>query len=96
VVAKAIKQRRDSVAQYRQGEREDLAGKEEREIELLSVYQPKQLEEAEIEDLVGKAIAECGAAGKQDMGKVMKILMPQVKGRADGKQVNQVVQRLLQ
>ena len=95
VVAKAIKQRRDSVEQYRSGGREDLAGKEEQELEWLAIYLPEQLSEEEIEKLVRSAIEASGAAGKADMGKVMKVLMPQVKGKADGKLVNQTVQRLL-
>lgn len=91
VLAKAVKQRHDSEAQFRQGGRSDLADKERMEIELLRKYQPKQLSQAEIEDLVRKAVAETGAAGKKDMGKVMGVVMPQVKGRADGKLVNQAV-----
>lgn len=95
VVAKAIKQRQDSIEQFRTGGREDLAAKEEQEIVIYKKYQPAQLSQAEIEELVKKAIADTGAAGKKDMGKVMQALMPQVKGRADGKLVNQVVQTLL-
>jgi hypothetical protein len=95
VVGKAIKQRQDSLAQFRQGGREDLARKEEREIEWFKNYQPQQLDEAAISQLVREAIAETGAAGKQDMGKVMKALMPRIKGRADGKLVNQIVQNSL-
>jgi uncharacterized protein YqeY len=95
VVAKAIKQRRDSVEQYRSGGREDLAGKEEQELGWLEIYLPEQLSEEAIEKLVRSAIEASGAAGKSDMGKVMKVLMPEVKGKADGKLVNQIVQRLL-
>lgn len=95
VVSKAIKQRQDSVEQFRAGGREDLAVKEQAEIDLFRKYMPKQLDEAEIEALAAKAIAESGATGKADLGKVMKVLMPQVKGKADGKLVNTVVGRLL-
>ena len=95
IVVKAIKQRQDSVEQFRQGERDDLADKEAAEIELLKKYQPEQIGEDEIIELVKKAIEESGAESKQDMGKVMKVLMPQVKGKADGKLVNQIVQREL-
>ncbi|HBA83100.1 MAG TPA: glutamyl-tRNA amidotransferase [Verrucomicrobia bacterium] len=95
VVAKAIKQRRESVEQFRQGGREDLAQKEENEIAVFTKYQPQQLDQAGIEELVRKCIAETGAAGKKDMGKVMQALMPHVKGRADGKLVNQIVNTLL-
>ena len=95
VVAKAIKQRRDSIAQFRQGGREDLAQKEEQEIAVFQKYQPQQLDQAAIEELVRKCIADTGAAGKKDMGKVMQALMPHVKGRADGKLVNQIVNTML-
>ena len=95
IVAKAIKQRLDAAEQYKQGARQDLVDRELAEAELFKKYQPQQLGQAEIEDLVRKAIAETGAAGKKEMGKVMAVLMPQVKGRADGKLVNQIVQGLL-
>ena len=95
IVAKAIKQRLDSVEQFRTANRNDLADKEQREITLFRKYQPQQLDQAAVEELVRKVIAETGAAGKKDLGKVMQALMPQVKGRADGKLVNQVVMALL-
>ncbi len=91
IVAKAIKQRQDSVEQFKAAGRNDLADKEQREIELFRAYQPQQLGAAEIETLVRKVIAETGAAGKKDLGKVMQALMPQVKGKSDGKLVNQIV-----
>lgn len=95
VVARAIKQRLDSIEQFRAGGRDDLVRKEQREVDLIRTYQPKQLTQAEIEELARQAIAETGAASKGDAGRVMKILMPQVKGRADGRLVNQVVAALL-
>jgi uncharacterized protein YqeY len=91
IVAKAIKQRQDSVEQFKAAGRQDLADKEQREIELFRAYQPQQLGAAEIEALVRKVIAETGASGKKDLGKVMQALMPQVKGKSDGKLVNQIV-----
>lgn len=91
IVAKAIKQRQDSVDQYRTAGRADLAEKEQREIDLFRKYQPQQLDQAAIEALVRKIIADTGASGKKDLGKVMQALMPQVKGRSDGRLVNQVV-----
>lgn len=91
VVAKAIKQRQDSVEQYRAAARPDLADKEQNEIEWFRKYQPQQLGQAEIEALVKTIIVETGANGKKDLGKVMQALMPKVKGRSDGKLVNQVV-----
>lgn len=95
IVAKAIKQRQDSVEQFRAAGRTDLADKEQREIELFRAYQPQQLGAAEIEALVNGVIAETGASGKKDLGKVMQALMPKVKGRSDGKLVNQIVQSRL-
>ena len=95
IVAKAIKQRQDSVEQFKAAARTDLADKEEREIALFRAYQPQQLGAAEIEALVKAAIAETGAVGKKDLGKVMQVLMPKVKGRSDGKLVNQIVQTQL-
>ncbi len=95
VVARAIKQRQDAVQPYRDGGREELAAREEREAEWLRAYQPTQLSEAEIEELVRNIVSETGVSGKQGVGKVMKTLMPQVRGKADGQLVNQVVQRVL-
>jgi len=95
VVAKALKQRADSVEQFRAAGRNDLADKEQREMDLFRKYQPQQLERPEIEELVRKIIAETGAQGKKDMGKVMQALMPLVKGKSDGKIVNEIVQAQL-
>lgn len=95
ILNRAIKQRLDAVEQFRKGGREDLAVKEEQEIAHYRAYQPAQLDAAALEVIVRKAIADSGAAGKADTGKVMKLLMPQVKGRADGKLVNQLVSTLL-
>lgn len=95
VVVKAIKQRRDSIEQYRKGAREDLAVKEEAEIVVLERYLPKQLTEEEITALAREAIAAVGATSAKEMGKVMGQLMPKVKGKADGGLVNRVVKGLL-
>lgn len=95
IVAKAVKQRQDSVEQYKAAGRMDLADKEQREIDLFRAYQPQQLNAGDIEALVKGIIAETGASGKKDLGKVMQALMPKVKGRSDGKLVNQIVQSLL-
>jgi uncharacterized protein YqeY len=92
---RGIKQRQDAVEQFRQGGREDLALKEESEIACYRQYQPAQLDASAIEALARNAIAEAGATGKADTGKVMKLLMPQVKGKADGRLVNQIVSTLL-
>jgi uncharacterized protein YqeY len=95
VLIREIKQRKDSLNEYEKAGREDLAVKEKREIEILSSYLPKQLTEEELREVVVKAIAETGATSKKEMGKVMGAVLPLVKGRADSKQVNQLVQQLL-
>ena len=95
VIASEIKRRRDSVEQYRAGKREDLASKEEREIVVLQGYLPQQLTAEELERKVSAAIAASGAKGPKDMGAVMKALLPEVQGRAEGKAVSDVVKRKL-
>lgn len=92
IVARALKQRAESVEQFRAAGRNDLADKEQKEIELFRKYQPQQLDRSEIEAMVRKIITETGAQGKKDMGKVMQALMPLVKGRSDGKVVSEIVQ----
>lgn len=96
VLRSLVKQRRDSVEQFRKGGREDLATKEEAEIEILQAYLPAEAGEEEIGAAVAAAIAETGAAGPQDLGKVMKAVMSKLAGKnADGRRVNQVVRAKL-
>lgn len=95
VIGAYAKQRRDSIDAYRQGGREDLAVKEEAELALIQQYLPTQLTSDEIRTIVGAAIQESGATSAKDMGAVMKIVMPKVKGISDGKVVNQIVKELL-
>ena len=95
LVSKEIKSRMDSAEQFRKGNRLELAEKEEKEIEVLKVYMPPQLGEDEILKLAQEAIAQTGAAKKNEMGKVMGVLMPKVKGMADGAMVNRIVGSLL-
>jgi uncharacterized protein len=95
VVASEIKRRRDSVDQYRAGNRQDLADKEQKEIEVLQAYLPQQLTEAEVRAKVDEAVKAVGAQGMKDMGAVMKALMPEVQGRADGKVVSELVKARL-
>ncbi len=83
VLDKMLKQRRDSVSQYSEAGREDLAEKERFEIQICQEYMPAALSEDEIDALITAAIADTGAAGMKDMGKVMGILKPQIQGRAD-------------
>lgn len=83
VIDKMLKQRRDSISQYEAAQRQDLADKEKFEMDVLMAYMPQQLSAEEIDALVAKAIADSGATGMQDMGKVMGLLRPQLAGRAD-------------
>ncbi|BBF83817.1 transamidase GatB domain protein [Aquitalea magnusonii] len=83
VIDKMLKQRRDSISQYEAAQRQDLADKEKAEMTVLMAYMPQQLSEAEIDELVAKAVVDSGAASMQDMGKVMGLLRPQLAGRAD-------------
>lgn len=96
VVSAYAKQRRDSIESYEQGGREDLAAKERSELEMLTDYLPQQMSEAEVAQIVDAAVAESGATQPKDMGAVMKLVMPKVKGRADGKLINQLVKSRLQ
>lgn len=95
IVAKEAKQRRDSIEQFRAGNRADLAERESAELTILEEYQPKQLTRDEIVDEARRVIAEVGAASPADRGKVMGPLMERVRGRADGRLVNEVVGELL-
>lgn len=95
VISTLIKQRRDSVEQYRAGGRADLADKEEKEIAVLQSYLPAQLSSAELSAEVAKAIAEAGAKGPKDMGAVMKLLTPRLRGRAEGKAISDEVKKQL-
>jgi len=95
VIAKQAKQNRESIDAFRQGERSDLVAKEERELSVLQEYLPQPMSSEEIAAAARQAIAEVGAAGPGDKGKVMGKLMPQVKGKADGGEVNAIVSELL-
>jgi uncharacterized protein YqeY len=95
VLGTAAKRRKDSIEQFTTGGRDDLVAKETKELELIKAYLPEEMSEEAIEDFVKEAIAETGAAAISDLGNVMKVLMPKVKGKADGKIVNQIVRRLL-
>lgn len=95
IIQKEVKKRKDAADQYRQGNRPELAEKEETEGKILAEYLPAQMSEAEIRGIVQKAITESGAKSKKEMGLVMKVLMPQVKGKADGGVVNKIVNEML-
>ena len=91
VLTKQVQQRKDSVEAYAAANRQDLVDKETEEINIISVYLPEQLPVEEIEEIIKTAISEMGASSLSDMGKVMGLVMPQVRGRADGKIVNTIV-----
>jgi hypothetical protein len=95
VIATLAKQRRESIKLFHEAGRSDLVLKEERDLAVLLDFLPKQLSNDEIAEIVAKAIAESGAQGPRDMGKVMKIVMSQVSGRAEGEAVNQIVRSML-
>lgn len=96
ILSREIKQRRDSLQEFDKAGRQDLVEPLKAEIVIISEYLPQQLSEEEIIGIVKETIQEIGASTKADMGKVMGALMPKVKGRADGRIVNQTVQQLLQ
>jgi uncharacterized protein YqeY len=95
VIAAYAKQRRDSIDSYREGGRDDLARREEAELEIVARYLPAQMSEEEVRQVVREAIAEAGATSPRDLGAVMKLAMPRVKGSADGKLVNRLARELL-
>ena len=95
IIQKAVKQRQDSIAQYEKGGRQDLADKEKAELEILKAYLPEELSQEEILEIIDQAIAATGASSPKEMGKVMREVMPKVKGRADGKVVNELVRKRL-
>lgn len=90
-----VKQRRDSIEQYKNAGRQELVEKETKELEILQKYLPEQMGEEEIKKLVDEAVAQTGAATPADMGKVMAALMPKVKGKADGGLVSKLVKEKL-
>ena len=91
VIAKGVKQREESIAQFESAGRAELAENEKKEMAFLKKYLPAQLSEAEVTEIVKAVVAETGAASKKDMGRVMKEVMARVKGQADGKLVSRLV-----
>jgi uncharacterized protein YqeY len=96
IINREVKQRKDSLQEFEKAGREDLAEKVKAELDIINEYLPKQLSEEELIAIVKQTIQQTGASSKADMGKVMSALMPTVKGRADGKIVNTLVQQFLQ
>jgi uncharacterized protein YqeY len=94
-ISTLVKQRRESIRLFREGQRQDLVEKEEKELEILLSYLPQAFSQTEIEAIIDQVIGETQAAGPKDQGKVMKAIMPQVTGRADGKTVSERVKQTL-
>lgn len=95
VLRKEVRVRQDAMQEYEKGGREDLVAQESAAIEIVESYLPDMLGRDEIVEMARNAIAETGAAGPRDMGSVMRVLMPRVQGRADGRMVSEVVKELL-
>jgi hypothetical protein len=95
VIQKQVKQRRDSIDSFRKANREDLVAKEQAELTILEVYLPQQAPREEIEAFAASVVAETGASGPRDIGKVMPRVVAEFKGRADGRILNEVVRGLL-
>ncbi len=95
IVSNETKKRKEAIEEFKKGNRNDLAEKEEKELEILKEYLPEQMSEEQIREEAKKTIEETGATGPQDTGKVMSILMPKLKGKAEGGLVSKIVQELL-
>ncbi|MBM7597923.1 uncharacterized protein YqeY [Virgibacillus halotolerans] len=95
ILSREVKQRRDSLQEFKAAGRDDLVKKLEEELEILQVYMPKQLTMEELEAIVQSTVQEVNATSKKDMGKVMSAVMPKVKGKADGSHIKEMVQRIL-
>lgn len=95
IISTSLKQRQDSIDQFKAGGREDLVAKEQSEVDFLKTFMPQQMSEAEVRELVKWAVAESKAQGPKDMGAVMKVLMPKTQGKADGKLVSELVKQAL-
>jgi len=95
IIRKEIKKRQQSAVMFREGNRPELAEKEEREVTILSEFVPAEMDDAQIESIVAEAIKSTGATSASDMGKVMGAAMPQLKGKADGGKISEIVRRLL-
>ena len=96
VISREARKRKESIEEFAKGGRQDLVDKEKYELSVIEAYLPQQLSEQEVRRMIEGAITEVGASSPGDLGKVMSTLMPRLKGKADGKQVNQIVREMLQ
>ncbi|MBP6889159.1 MAG: GatB/YqeY domain-containing protein [Candidatus Moranbacteria bacterium] len=95
VMKKLVKQRKESILQYRAGFREDLVKREERELQILSEFLPAEMEEEEVRKIVSESLKKCGAVSRKDLGKAMGFVMKEIAGRASGDVVRRMVTELL-
>ncbi len=95
VLSRMVRQHQESISEFKKADRQDLVGKEEAELRIIREYMPEQVSEEKLAELAREAISQTGASGPGDFGKVMGLLMPQLRGRADGAQVSSVVRQLL-
>ena len=95
LISAQVRKREEAIEQFRKGNRMDLVEEESRQVELLKSYLPKPLSQEELSQMIDEAIEEAGAKSPKDLGKVMRLIMPKVRGRADGKLVNQMVRNKL-
>lgn len=95
ILSKETRKRVEAIEAYKKGGRGDLVNEEQRELEIIKSYMPEQLSEQELREMVENVIEETGSSSIKDLGRVMKVLMPRVKGRADGKTVNNIAQKIL-
>ena len=95
VLQKEIKMRKDSIDEFQKGNRSDLVEKEQKELDIIIQYLPKQLPESELIKIIDETIIEMGASSKKDMGKVMSIILPKIKGRADNSTISRIVSEKL-
>jgi uncharacterized protein YqeY len=96
IVVKQVKQKKDSIEDFAKGNRQDLIDLTNEEIKILIDYLPPQLSDEELDSIVKEAVEVSGAQSKKDMGKLMALIMPKIKGKADGKHVNKIVAKYLQ
>ncbi len=96
IIQRYAKQRKDAIEQYKRANRQDLVEKEEKELNIVLEFLPKQLSREELEKIIDECINEVGATSLKDMGKVMKVVLERVKGRADGKVVSEIVRKRLE
>lgn len=95
IISKQLKQRKDALEEFKKSQREDLVEEAENEIKVLMTYLPEQLTDEELQVIIRETINQVGATSMKDMGKIMGVVMPKVKGKADGKRINEITKQIL-